>query len=261
MLENVNYTCLVMKTRRGLRQTKEEEAIIHGKNEDEEVQEIKEEVHFQPIFIEEQVNSLTYENLLDHYWTKAKLPSSLWAVHRETTGKFVAFSHISENTSKVFVSTDKMIMFDGTLEFEVFVRGKKVELTNLAQQNICTLEELDSLLHRLEVLRICKGTGLDNARYSPECLLILDRKYRNSRCSNCATRRTHLKKTEAQRLRRAAARQKDSAKVSVESRRQPKKKDMDDSEDRSATEDYDMHDEQVADDYEHEIQGVEEEYG
>lgn len=162
--------------------------------------------------VPEGVETITYESLRDEHWPRVTLPSMLWAFHKEPTGKFVAFTHISENTSSTFVSTDKAVVFDGALEAEVYVRGKKVTPQNFQHHTPMTVEDLDALLYNVESLSLCKGTGLDLSRYSPDCCLFLERKYRNSRCSNCSLKRTHLKKTEAQRLRRAAAKQKEPLK-------------------------------------------------
>lgn len=165
------------------------------------------EVKKEKEIVPERVETLTYETLRDEHWIRVTLPSTLWAFHKEPTGKFVAFTHISENTMSTFVSTDKAVVFDGALKAEVYVRGKKVTPQNFQQNTPKTVEELEVLLHSVESLSLCKGTGLDSSRYSPDCCLFLERKYRNSRCSNCSLKRTHLKKTEAQRLRRAAAKQ------------------------------------------------------
>lgn len=206
---------LLGKTRHSLRQAAAGEALELKKEE---------EVESQEILVPEAVETLTYETLREQHWARVTLPSLLWAFHKEPTGKFVAFTHISENTSSTFVSTDKAVVFDGTLQAEIYVRGKKVTPQNFLQNAPVTVEELDVLLHDVESLSLCKGTGLDAVRYSPDCCLFLERKYRNSRCSNCSLKRTHLKKTEAQRLRRAAAKQKEPMKGQIASRRQAKMK-------------------------------------
>lgn len=232
---------LLGKTRRSRRQATAGEALQHADGEEtEEVPQLKkeeEEVDTQEILVPESIETLTYETLRDQHWAGVDLPSQLWAYHREPTGKFVAFTHISENTSSTYVSTDKAIVFHGTLEAEIYVRGKKVTSQNFLQNSPLTMEELDILLRDVESLSLCKGTGLDVARYSPDCCLFLERKYRNSRCSNCSLKRTHLKKTEAQRLRRAAAKQKEPVKQQTASRRQAKfKKGTELSEEKSSVE-------------------------
>lgn len=229
------------KTRRSRRQATAGEALQRAdEDETEEAQQLKkeeEEVDTKEILVPETIQTLTYETLRDQHWAGVNLPSLLWACHREPTGKFVAFTHISENTSSTYVSTDKAVVFHGTLEAEIYVRGKKVTSQNFSQNAPVTVEELDILLHDVELLSLCKGTGLDVARYSPDCCLFLERKYRNSRCSNCSLKRTHLKKTEAQRLRRAAAKQKEPTKQQTASRRQAKfKKDTELPEDKSSVE-------------------------
>lgn len=213
--------------RRSHRQAAAGEAFQHAAGEDtEEAPQLKEEE-------EVDIETLTYETLRDQHWTGANLPTPLWAYHREPTGKFVAFTHMSENTSSTYISTDKAVVFHGTLEAEIYVRGKKVTSQNFLQNPPVTMEELDILLRDVELLNLCKGTGLDVARYSPDCCLYLERKYRNSRCCNCSLKRTHLKKTEAQRLRRAAAKQKEPA-----SRRRIKfKKETEIAEEKSPVED------------------------
>ena len=217
-----------MKTRQRIKKTLLEVGTLKRDAEMEEEVVTKEEEIVQN-FLQE---SLTYENLIMYHWTKVILPSSLWAVHKELTGKFIAFSCLSENTSDTFVSTEKAIVFEGSLKAEIFLRGKKMDLSSLVQQNTDTLETLDILLKEVDHLDLCKGTGLEMIRYSAECCLILDRKYRNSRCSNCATKRTHLKKTEAQRLRRAAAKQKECSKNIVGSRKLSKIKEVEQLDDR-----------------------------
>jgi hypothetical protein len=217
---------LLEKTRRSCRQATAGEALQRvDEDETEELQQLKkeeEEVDTQEILVPEAIKTLTYETLRDQHWAGVNLPSPLWAYHREPTGKFVAFTHISENTSSTYVSTDKAVVFHGTLQAEVYVRGKKVTSQKFPQNAPMTVEELDILLHDVESLSLCKGTALDVVRYSPDCCLFLERKYRNSRCSNCSLKRTHLKKTEAQRLRRAAAKQKEPTKQQTASRRQAK---------------------------------------
>ncbi|KAJ4428223.1 hypothetical protein ANN_24239 [Periplaneta americana] len=150
---------------------------------------------------------LTFEALRDHLWVGVVLPTPLWGCHRDPAGKYVAFTHVSESTCGSYMSTDKAVLFDGCLEAEVFVRGRRVVPSNLAPSTPTLVRELSILLRNVEALSVCQGTGLDSAQYSPDCCLLLERKYRNSRCSSCSLKRTHLKKTEAQRLRRAAAKQ------------------------------------------------------
>lgn len=232
---------LLGKTRRSRRRATAGEALQHADGEEtEEVPQLKKEeekVDTQEILVSETVETLTYETLRDHHWAGVDLPSLLWAYHRDPTGKFVAFTHISENTSSTYVSTDKAIVFHGTLDAEIYVRGKKVTSQNFLQSAPVSVEDLDILLRDVESLSLCKGTGLDVARYSPDCYLFLDRKYRNSRCSNCSLKRTHLKKTEAQRLRRAAAKQKEPVRQQTGSRRHSKfKKDTELSEEKSSVE-------------------------
>ncbi|KAJ9582543.1 hypothetical protein L9F63_003101 [Diploptera punctata] len=203
-----------MKNRRSLRQTI---LIVTTQDKDEESDEDKK-------FIQE---PLTYENLMC-YLSKVTLPSSLWAVHKESTGKFVIFSCLSDNTSDIFISTDKTIMFEGSLKAEIFVRGRRIDTPFITLQNVDSFETMDALLKQVDKFELCKGTGLDSALYSAECSLILDPRYRyrNSRCGKCATKRTHMKKTEAQRLRRAAARKREVVKNTVISRKQFKKKEI-----------------------------------
>lgn len=193
------------KTRCSLRKATAGDTLQHA----EGTLDVKKE---KEVLVPESAETMTYETLRDEHGARVTLPSTLWSFHKEPTGKFVAFTHISENTSSTFVSTDKAVVFDGALEAEVYVRGKKVTLQNFQQNTPVTVEELDVLLYNVEQLSLCKGTGLDSSRYSPDCCLFLERKYRNSRCSNCSLKRTHLKKTEAQRLRRAAAKQKEPLK-------------------------------------------------
>lgn len=232
-------SALLGKTRRSHRQAAAGEAFQHADEEDtEEAPRLKEEEREEEVdTLAENIEALTYETLLDQQWTGANLPSLLWAYHREPTGRFVAFTHMSENTSSTYVSTDKAVVFHGTLEAEIYVRGKKVTSQNFLQNCPVTMEDLDVLLREVESLSLCKGTGLDVARYSPDCCLFLERKYRNSRCSNCSLKRTHLKKTEAQRLRRAAAKQKEPLKQQATSRRRIKCKETEISEEKSSVED------------------------
>jgi len=226
------------KTRHSRRQVTAGEALQPVEREAEERQQLKEDkVETQEILVQQSSESLTYETLRDQLWTRVTLPSQLWAFHKEPSGKFIAFTHISENTSSTYISTDKAVVFDGTLEAEIYVRGKKATPQNFLQNSPLTLEQLVGMLHDVESLSLCKGTGLDPDRYSPDCCLFLERKYRNSRCSNCALKRTHLKKTEAQRLRRAAAKQKEPLKRQIPSKRQTRiKKDLDVSEGKSTVE-------------------------
>lgn len=211
-----------MKTRRSTK-----EIILEVATQNKQDEEMEEGMVLK-VCLDESIEeeTLTYENLIMCYWTKITLPSSLWAVHKEPSGKFIIFSCLSENTSDTFVSTEKVIMFEGSLKANIFVRGGKVEPSSLLQQNVETVEMMDALLKKVDELELCQGTGLENAPYSPECCLILDRKYRNARCSNCATKRTLLKKTEAQRLRRAAAKQKEPTKNTVGSHKQSRKEEM-----------------------------------
>lgn len=224
------------KTRHSRRQVTAGEALQPAiEREAEETQQLKKEdkVETQEILVP-QSESLTYETLRDHLWARVTLPSQLWAFHKEPSGKFIAFTHISENTSSTYVSTDKAVVFDGTLEADIYVRGKKATPQNFLHSAPVTLEQLVGMLHDVESLSLCKGTGLDADRYSPDCCLFLERKYRNSRCSNCALKRTHLKKTEAQRLRRAAAKQKEPLNRQIPSKRQTRiKKDFEVSEGKS----------------------------
>lgn len=234
-------SALLGKTRRSHRPATAGETLQHPDGEDTEeatqLKEEEEELGTQDILVPESTETLTYETLRDQRWAGVNLPSLLWAYHREPTGKFVAFTHMSENTSSTYISTDKAVVFHGTLEAEIFVRGKKVTLQNLLQNTPVSMDELDILLRDVESLSLCKGTGLDVAQYSPDCCLFLERKYRNSRCSNCSLKRTHLKKTEAQRLRRAAAKQKEPLKQQAVSRRQMKfKKDSELSKEKSSVE-------------------------
>lgn len=228
------------KTRRSRRQATAGEALQPATEEEtEETLQLKKEdkVETQEILVPESSESLTYETLRDQHWARVILPSELWAFHKEPSGKFVAFTHISENTSSTYVSTDKAVVFDGTLKAEIYVRGKKVAPQNFLQYAPVTVEQLVGMLRDVESLSLCKGTGLDADRYSPDCCLFLERKYRNSRCSNCALKRTHLKKTEAQRLRRAAAKQKGPLKRQTASKRQTRmKKDLEVSEEKSSGE-------------------------
>jgi hypothetical protein len=231
---------LLGKTRHSRRQVTAGEALQPASEEEaEETLQLKKEdkVETQEILVPQISEPLTYETLRDRHWARVTLPSQLWAFHKEPSGKFIAFTHISENTSSTYVSTDKAVVFDGTLEAEIYVRGKKATPQNFLQSAPVTLEQLDGMLHDVESLSLCKGTGLDADRYSPDCCLFLERKYRNSRCSNCALKRTHLKKTEAQRLRRAAAKQKEPLKRQIPSKRQTRiKKDLEVSEGKSSVE-------------------------
>jgi hypothetical protein len=242
-------SAVLRKTRRSHRQATAGEAFQRGDGEDtdeapqlkkeEGEQEDEEEVDTQEILLPENIETLTYETLCDQHWTRVNLPSLLWACHKEPTGKFVAFTHVSENTSSMYISTDKAVIFHGTLEAEIYVRGKEVTSQSFLQNAPVTMEELDILLRDVESLTLCKGTGLDVARYSPDCCLFLERKYRNSRCSNCSLKRTHLKKTEAQRLRRAAAKQKEPLKQQTSSKKWTKlRKEAELSEEKSSGEDF-----------------------
>jgi hypothetical protein len=233
------HDAVVGKTRRSRRRaTAGGELHPASEEEEEETLQLKEDkVETRGIFAALSSESLTYETLRDRHWARVTLPSQLWAIHTESSGKFIAFTHISENTSSTYISTDKAVVFDGTLEAEIYVRGKKVAPQNFLQNAPVTLEQLDGMLHDVDSLSLCKGTGLDADRYSPDCCLFLERKYRNSRCSNCALKRTHLKKTEAQRLRRAAAKQKEPLKRQIASKRQTRiKKDLEVSEEKSSVE-------------------------
>lgn len=228
---------LLGKTRRSRRHATAGEAQPASEEEEEETLQLKKEdkVETQEILVPQSIESLTYETLRDQHWARVTLPSQLWAFHKEPSGKFIAFTHISENTSSTYISTDKAVVFDGTIDAEIYVRGRKVAPQNFLQNAPVTLEQLDGMLHDVESLSLCKGTGLDADRYSPDCCLFLERKYRNSRCSNCALKRTHLKKTEAQRLRRAAAKRKEPLKRQIASKRQPRiKKDLGVSEEKSS---------------------------
>lgn len=234
------HDAVLGKTQHSRRQVTAREALHPAsETETEETLQLKKEdkVETLEILVPQSSESLTYETLRDRHWARVTLPSQLWAFHKEPSGKFIAFTHISENTSSIYISTDKAVVFDGTLEAEIYVRGKKATPQNFFQNAPVTLEQLNGMLHDVELLSLCKGTGLDADRYSPDCCLFLERKYRNSRCSNCALKRTHLKKTEAQRLRRAAAKQKEPLERHIPSKRQARiKKDLEVAEGKSAVE-------------------------
>ncbi|KAJ9590692.1 hypothetical protein L9F63_016208 [Diploptera punctata] len=71
-------------------------------------------------------NPFTYEILLKE--TDAiKLPSSLWAVHKEPNGRFVAFSRMPVIRTGRLIA-DKAVVFAGQLVPSVFFREMKLNL-------------------------------------------------------------------------------------------------------------------------------------
>ena len=94
------------KTRHSRRHVTAGEALQPTiEREAEETQQLKKEdkVKIQEILVPQSSESLTYETLCDRLWARVTLPSQLWAFHKEPSGKFIAFTHISENTSSTYI--------------------------------------------------------------------------------------------------------------------------------------------------------------
>ncbi|PSN48060.1 hypothetical protein C0J52_03433 [Blattella germanica] len=152
------------------------EAAIEDENE-----EMHEEHLIEPL--EEDDIPITYE-VLRTYAEDIKLPSALWAVHKDPnknrlpatrTGRLVA---------------DKSIVFVDSLVPCVFFREMKIKLpTAVENQPLQSLDEISEYIKKIHRLAFCSGTGLRDPIRSIKCRIYVDMPSTIRRCTACSAQR------------------------------------------------------------------------
>lgn len=130
----------------------------------------------------------TYE-VLHKKASDIKLPSSLWAMHKDPNGRFVAFSRLPANRTGRLIA-DKGVVFAESLIPAVFFREMKLKLpAGVPTQPLQSLQQVSAYLHKIHRLAFCTGTGLHDPIRSMKCRIYVDMPSSVRRCTACSTQR------------------------------------------------------------------------
>lgn len=136
----------------------------------------------------EEVNFFTFE-VLRREADDVKLPSTLWAMHKDPLGRFVAFSRMPSVQTGRLVA-DKAVVFSGRLVPSIFFREMKLKLPlKVSTQPLDSLHQVSAYLQKIHRLAFCGGTGLQDPIRSIKCRIYVDMPSLVRRCTACSSRR------------------------------------------------------------------------
>lgn len=133
-------------------------------------------------------NLFTYEYLLKDA-SNIKLPSSLWAVHKDPKRRFLVFSRLPATRMGRLIA-DKSVVFAESLIPSVFFREMKLKLpAGVPTQALDSLHQVSTYLHKIHRLAFCTGTGLRDPIRSMKCRIYVDMPSSVKRCTACNAQR------------------------------------------------------------------------
>ncbi|XP_052123807.1 uncharacterized protein LOC127749500 [Frankliniella occidentalis] len=124
--------------------------------------------------------------------TKLQLPIN-WVCCNTLNEKEKFVAHIDPKTRV----TDKTINFIGTNLPEIEVRGVPITFVNLPPK-ICSIKDAEKIVNKVDLIRVCAGTGIVRKPYSEGCEGGVMSKHQ-VRCKFCAAEKERQRKIEQRR--------------------------------------------------------------